>query len=125
MDLWPWLEGRSERSPRQSFFYFGYTHLQAVRDGRWKLVLKRPADPPWTTWYGRMIDAVDQAELYDLRFDWGESRNLAAQRPGIVERMMRMAELARAELGDYDRTGTGARFFDPGPSRPDMDAWRQ
>ena len=125
VDLWPWLEGRSERSPRQSFFYFGYTHLQAVRDGRWKLVLKRPADPPWTTWYGRMIDSVERAELYDLRFDWGESRNLAAQRPGIVERMMRMAELARAELGDYDRAGTGARFFDPGPSRPDMDAWRQ
>lgn len=49
LDLSPWLEGRSGRSPRESFFYYAYTHLQAVRDRRWKLVLKRPADPPWTS----------------------------------------------------------------------------
>lgn len=125
IDLWAWLEGRSKRSPRETFFYFGYTHLQAVRDRRWKLVVERPADPPWTTWYGRMIDAVKAPELYDLRFDWNESRNLAAQNATIVGRMMRMVEQVRSELGDYDRTGSGARFFDPGPRRPDMEAWRR
>ncbi len=124
MDLWPWLSGAAERSPRQSFLYFGYTHLQAVRDGGWKLVLERPADPPWTSWYGRMIDAVQRAELYDLRFDWGESRDVARQRGDIVERLMRTVERVRAELGDFDRTGSGARFFDAGPRRPDMDRWR-
>ena len=124
INLWPWLAGTVDQSPRDSFFYFGYTHLQALRDRRWKLVLKRPADPPWTSWYGRMIDAVAEAELYDLRFDWGESRNVAAQNPGIVSRLSKLAERVRSELGDYDRTGAGARFFDPGPARPDMDAWR-
>lgn len=125
VDLWPWLEGREERSPREDFLFFAYTHLQAVRDGRWKLVLERSADPPWTTWYGRMIDEVEEPELYDLRLDWGESRDIAEQNPHVVERLMRMAERVRSELGDFDRTGSGARFFDPGPRRPDMDAWRR
>ncbi len=125
VDLWPWLEAKAERSPRDNFFYFGYTHLQAVRDRRWKLVLKRPADPPWTAWYGRMIDAVEAPELYDLHLDWEQSRNVAAQNQPIVDRLMQVVEAVRAELGDYDRTGSGARFFDIGPSRPDMHAWRR
>ena len=125
LDLWPWLEGRSERSPRGDFFYFGYTHLQAVRDRRWKLVLDRPADPPWTSWYGRMIDAVAAPELYDLSLDWEESRNVAAQNPSIVQRLMRVVAGVRSELGDYDTTGSGARFFDEGDHRPDMRAWEE
>ncbi len=125
VDLWPWLSGLSESSPRKSFFYFGYTHLQAVRDRRWKLVLNRPSDPPWTAWYGRMIDAVDRPELYDLRVDWEESRDVAEQNGAIVERMMRMVGSVRSVLGDYDRTGSGARFFDAGPRRPDMHSWRR
>ncbi len=125
MDLWSWLEGRSERSPRGSFLYYGYTHLQAVRDRRWKLVIQRPAAPAWTSWYGRMVDSVEAPELYDLRFDWGERRDLAAQHPAIVERLMRMVEQVRSDLGDYDRIGVEARFFDPGPRRPDMNAWRR
>ena len=125
LDLWPWLSGRAERSPRTSFLYYGFTHLQAVRDGRWKLVLERPDDPPWTSWYGRMIDAVRAAELYDLRFDRGESRDVSAQNGTVVARLMRLAGAARVEFGDYDRTGAGARFFDAGPRRPDMHAWRR
>lgn len=125
LDLWPWLAGEAARSPRDSFLFFAYTHLQAVRDGRWKLVLKRPADPPWTSWYGRMIDSVREAELYDLRFDWGESRDVAAQNAPMVERLMSIAERARSSLGDYDRTGQEARFFDSGTPRPDMNSWRK
>ena len=124
LDLWPWLAGETDRSPRENFFYFGYTHLQAVRDRRWKLVLKRPADPPWTSWYGRMIDAVRDAALYDLRFDWGESRNVAEQNAETVARLMNLVARVRAELGDYDRIGSAARFFDLGPPRPELGAWR-
>ncbi len=124
LDLWPWLAGQADRSPREDFLYFAFTHLQAVRDRRWKLVFKRPADPAWTSWYGRMIDEVRAAELYDMRFDWGESRNVAEQNADIVARLMELADRARADLGDYDRIGRAVRFFDPGPSRPDMDAWR-
>ncbi len=124
LNLAPWLLGQSSRSPRENFYYFAYAPLQAVRDQRWKLVLRRPADPPWTSWYGRMIDAVPQPELYDLRFDSGESRNVAQQNGEIVARLMRLVQHVRAQLGDYERIAADARFFDPGPRRPDMAAWR-
>ena len=87
-------------------------------------MLKRSADPPWKSWYGRMIDAVDEAELYDLQFDWGESRNVASQNADVVARLKRLVLQVCAELGDYDRIGQSARFFDPGPARPDLDRWR-
>lgn len=125
LDLGPWLTGATDRSPRRRFHYFAFTHLQAVRDGRWKLVLDRPADPPWTSWYGRMIDAVEEPQLYDLDADWGERRNVARQNGGVVDRLRRLAESVRAELGDFDRIGSAARFLDPGPRRPDMDAWKR
>ena len=125
LDLWPWVAGTTGRSPGDTFLFFAYTHLQAVRDRRWKLVLRRPADLPWTSWYGCMTDSVEAAELYDLRFDWGERRDVAAQNASTVERLMGMVEWARRGLGDYDRTGQGARFFDSGPPRPDMDSWRK
>ena len=125
LDIGPWLFGAAERSPRRQFHYFAFTHLQAVREGRWKLVLPRPADPPWTSWYGRMIDAVDEPELYDLEMDWNESRDLARLRGDVVERMTNHAERVRSELGDFDRVGSGARFHESGPRRPDMDAWRR
>ena len=125
LDIGPWLLGESARSPRSRFYYFAFTHLQAVRDGRWKLVLKRPADPPWTSWYGRMIDAVSAPQLYDLELDWGESRNVAEQNGPVVARLMGLAERVRAEIGDFDRIGSGARFFDEGSLRPRMGAWRK
>ena len=125
LDLWPLLSGESDSSPREQFFYFAYTHLQAVRDARWKLVLPRPADPPWTSWYGRMIDEVRRPELYDMRLDPEESRDVAEQNGPVVARLMQLVERVRSELGDYDRIGSGVRFFDPGPPRPDMEAWRR
>ncbi len=125
INLAPWLLGDLPNSPRQRFLFFAYTHLQAVRDGRWKLVLKRPADPPWTSWYGRMIDGVAAHELYDLELDRMESRNVAEQRKDVVARMLEVVESVRSELGDYDRVGNDVRFFDAGGKRPDMDSWRR
>lgn len=123
-NVWPLLSAESKESPRESFFYYAYTHLQAVRLGRWKLVLDRPDNPPWTSWYGRMIDAVEKPQLYDLELDISESRNVAEQNPAIVEDLLQLADKAREELGDYDRIGTEARFFDEGRHRPNMNAWK-
>jgi hypothetical protein len=36
-----------------------------------------------------------------------------------------MADEVRQELGDYDRIGEGARFYDQGPKRPDIDDWKK
>ena len=40
------------------------------------------------------------------------------EHPDIVGRLMQDADKARQELGDYNRIGTGARFFDAGEKRP-------
>jgi hypothetical protein len=37
-----------------------------------------------------------------------------------VARLSALAEKARADIGDFDRVGAGARFFDPEPRRPDI-----
>ena len=117
-DIGPLIFGRpGARSPHEAFYYYAYTHLQAVRSGKWKLVLPRQARPKWMSWYGRMIDAVPEAELYDLDADVAEQHDVAAENPQVVARLMRLVEKARDDLGDYNRSGKGARRFDGVPSR--------
>jgi len=125
-DIWPLMTGRpGAKSPHEAFYYYDFTHLQAVRSGRWKLVLPRPARPPWTSWYARMIDAVPKTQLYDLEADIEEKHDIADKHPDIVARLMKLVEKAREDLGDYDRIGRGVRFFDTGPARPDMNNWKK
>jgi hypothetical protein len=70
-------------------------------------------------------DGVSAVELYDLKSDPGETRNLAGTHPDEVARLMERVESARADLGDYDRVGAGQRFFDDGPKRRDINAWKE
>ena len=124
-DVSDFLLGRSEKSPRKRYYFYCYTQLQAVREGRWKLVLPRPAHPKWCGWSARMVDAVKEVELYDLVNDVAEEHNVAEAHPEVVKRLMGVVEEARRDLGDYDRIGQGARFFDEGPRRPDVRRWSQ
>jgi arylsulfatase A-like enzyme len=112
-------------NPRQTFYFYCYNHLQAVRHGRWKLVLPRPARAPWCSWSARMVTAVEKPELYDLESDLGETQNVAAEHPEVVAELLEMVEQAREDLGDYDRVGKGARFFDEGVRRPDALRWQK
>jgi len=117
VDVSDFLLGRSEQSPRTRYYFYCWTHLQAVREGRWKLVLPRPARPKWCGWSARMVDGVEDAELYDLEADIGETTSIAAGHPEVVERLMGVVEEARRDPGDWNRVGAGARFFD-GPPPP-------
>jgi arylsulfatase A-like enzyme len=77
------LLGRSARGAREHFFYFSKNELHAVRHGRWKL---RLADR--TVFYDYVQDrGMSAAELYDLDVDVGETKNLAAAHPAVVERL--------------------------------------
>jgi hypothetical protein len=82
-------------------------------------VRKRPAHPPWVGWSGRFAgNAVNDFSLYDLDNDIGETTNVAAEHPEVLDRLRQLAHEARMDLGDYDHTGSGARFFDgPAPVR--------
>jgi len=62
------------KSPHKAFFFHdGRGRLRAVRSGKWKLHLG------------------DKPELYDLRSDIGESRNVAQEYPTVVERLRKLA----------------------------------
>ena len=108
------------------------THLQAVRRGRWKLHLPRPKPVPWLmpglrTGHVSEADSLEikQPLLFDLEADVGEKNDVAALHPDVVSALLALAEQSRAELGDYDRIGSEARFFEAGEKRPDMNDWKK
>lgn len=118
-DILPLLthaEGAS--SPQKAyFFYYHVGELQAVRSGRWKLILphkyrtmqgQTPGKDGKPGQY-RMVQVG--MELYDLQADPGETRECSAQQPEAVKQLLEHAERARADLGDSltKRTGSGIR----------------
>ena len=109
----------------KAYFYYLRIHLQAVRQGRWKLHLPRDKEPVGAAPFSRNthiapVDRVGFAKpfLVDLHADIGETTNVAGQHPQVVQRLLKLAEEMREDLGDYDRVCKNMRFFDAVESRP-------
>ncbi|MFH1570304.1 MAG: sulfatase [Gemmatimonadota bacterium] len=110
-DLLPFLEGEGGAcSPYDGpgFLYYYLGQLPAVRSGPWKLYLplERKLCRLDGSWEGA---GRAPAELYHLRDDIGETRQVADRHPEVVARLLALAETARAELGDGERGGAGQR----------------
>lgn len=89
-DIWPLLTGEpGAKSPHDAFYYFRGLKLDAVRSGPWKLHLAN-------------------GELYNLDADVGESKNLSAAHPDVVQRLHDLAESMNEDLG-ADGLGPGCR----------------
>ena len=120
------FEGKFEKANRDRVFrYYFINTLQAVRQGKWKLHLPRPAIPDWLGGFSRNrhISPADwigfkEPFLVDLEADPGETTSIASDHPEVVKNLLRLAEEARADIGDYDRVGVNMRFFDPLEKRP-------
>jgi arylsulfatase len=147
VDASEWLFGRSKVRPETAplLFYSG-AELQAVRVGKWKLHLAhqyiavdgQPGSQGKPAGYGKLkpksisqsgiagiasrhgyrVQEQPQA-LYDLSTDVGEARDVAAQNPDVVERMLQIVELARQDLGDaiVSKKGTQVRACGTSTSR--------
>lgn len=90
------------------FFYYYMQQLQAVRSGQWKLYL--PLKKKLRNLHGVFENCEGMnTELYDVRNDLGETREVSAEHPEVVERLLVLAEGAREDLGDWDREGTNQR----------------
>lgn len=93
------LADPDQPSPRETFFYYGGSHLDAVRDGRWKLIVGRHR-------WGKGEDGL--CELYDLQNDIGETTNVAKKHPDVVRELMKRLDQCREDLGDAATGAEGA-----------------
>jgi arylsulfatase A-like enzyme len=117
LDLRPLLEGKTSAGPRDRFYYYYGHELRAVRQGRWKLIFPHKSrsyegvEPGRDGMPGPYATIETGLELYDLVADIGETRDVAAGQPEVVAALERVAEEARAELGDTltGRKGSGER----------------
>jgi len=87
------------------FCYYRIEQLQAIRAGPWKLYL--PLEKKLIS--NNRKTAPSKLELYDVRNDVSETREVSAQHPGVVKRLLALADKTRAEIGDMDKPGHGQR----------------
>lgn len=84
------LLGDAAPSPRHEFLYYnGRTHLEGIRVGNWKLLVK-PKEP--------------KIQLFNLNESIGETTNLAEAHPHIVDQLRRRMEQLDREIGKNKRT---------------------
>ena len=108
-DILPLLRGdRGATSQTKQLFYYGRTgQLFAVREGAWKLHLLAPEERWWgKIASGALIETKPTTPvpwLYNLSSDLGETRNVAADHPEIVERLSRAARAFDLNLEAHSR----------------------
>jgi arylsulfatase A-like enzyme len=82
VDISPLLTGDAE-SPRNEFLYYMRKQLEGIRQGDWKLLVKKEGGK-----------GKPNIMLFNLAEDIGEKNNLAAEKPELVARLrQRMDEL--------------------------------
>jgi arylsulfatase A-like enzyme len=127
------------QSPHEAVLFYAGSELQAIRSGDWKLHFEHPYITPhaepgrdgkpsnWehmkpaaitqsgiqgiATRHGYKVAQQAQA-LYNLREDISETTDVSAQHPDVVERLKKLAEPLRLELGDT-LTGTPPQAVRP------------
>ena len=102
-DLRPMMTSKEPAaSPRDTFYYYQRFALMAVRKGDWKLTLA-----------GGPNQKVDKLELYDVKNDPGETKDLAAEKPELVKELQKVADEAREDLGDSRKDVEGKNCRPP------------
>ncbi len=87
-------------SEHEGFFYFFRDQLDAVRSGKWKLFCSH------------MKQEEEVCELYDLENDIAESTNVADENPDVVQRLIKIMDKCREDIGD-SRTGVTGKNIRP------------
>lgn len=127
-NILPLLEGKPDaKSPHEALVFYGGDELQAIRSGPWKLHFPHPyitvdgepgrdgkparfgqMKPKAITQsgiagiasrHGYRVENIDLS-LFNLKDDPSETHDVAQEHPEIVERLKKLAEPTRKELGD-------------------------
>ena len=109
LDIKPLLTGvKGAKTPHDVYFYYYTTDLQAVRAGKWKLHLARMTKPRGKAAKTQEPKQIP-AKLYDLDADIAESNDLSKERPEIVERLTKLCDAIRDDIGDGKLEGKRQR----------------
>ena len=107
-NIWPLLTSETTKSPHQElYFYYKTNELHAVRSGDWKLYFPRS----YRSLNGKSggkdgipvkyeQNKVYENELYNLKSDPKETKNVISDFPEIVIKLEKMGENARYDMGD-------------------------
>jgi arylsulfatase A len=122
-EAWPLFAcEKGAKCPQAAYWhYYGTNELQAVRSGRWKLMLphtcrmiedRKPGADGKPAGYKQV--KIEKPMLFDLDKDVGETTDVAAANPDVLAMMQRHADAARAELGDSLTKVKGKGVREPG-----------
>lgn len=107
------------KTPHQAYYYYWGRHLQAVRSGKWKLHFPHSyrslTGKPGTS--GRPAGYTypkTGLALYNLEEDISEKHNVLKQYPEVVQRLTKLADKIRYELGDSAKNIKGKNTRLPG-----------
>ena len=89
----PILEGRATAPVREATVHHSINGSFAIRQGKWKLCLC-PGSGGWSVPRPDKdkTDGLPKVQLFDLEADIGETKNLEAEHPEVVERLMKLLE---------------------------------
>lgn len=105
-DILPLISGESSETPHNVFYCYYNRELHAVRDQRWKLHLPHhyrtlAGKEPGSGGVGAKYEKAGiGVQLFDLQVDIGETKDVSANHPKVVRRLLAEAEAARVSLGD-------------------------
>jgi arylsulfatase A-like enzyme len=120
LDTWPLLAGEANaKSPHEAYYFYWDRGLQAVRSGKWKLHFPHEyrtlkGKPGMGGEPGPYETAKIELSLFDLEDDPGETKNVADANPEVVERLKKLADKAREDLGDSATKQEGKGVRPPG-----------
>ena len=108
IDLLPTLQGTA--SPTRTIYFYRGEHLNAVRHGKWKLHF-RCYDHSGEPGYQRSGNWItpEHPLLFNLDYDPSERFDVAADNPGVVAELTKIAEHYRAEI---ERLGENRELID-------------
>ncbi len=106
--------GAGAKSPHEAFYHYdGGNRLVAVRSGKWKLMFPQNyrtiTEPGREGIPGKAEPRSIPLSLFDLHSDIGETTNVADENPDVVQRLKKLADQMRSELGDGNQSAGTAR----------------
>jgi arylsulfatase A-like enzyme len=127
-NLLPYLTGKADHSPHEAIYFRWFDartkrwDMRAVRSGPWRLLTHAPGAYHDLEKEAAGLASPDQfvTALYNIEDDPGETKDLAAEHPGIVKELVDKLSQWEKDLPPIDRTRKSPT---PQAKMPTGDGW--